>query len=84
MPITEKHIRICAGLYEIRDTMRRFFGDRYAGALQPYEKILLAAAAKKQCDTLHACLEIVEGIDGMPSSMFIAAAVELAEREARG
>ena len=80
--ITEKHVKICAGLYSARDSMRGLYGDRYPKVLEPYERILVAAKGKRKCDELHACLEIVEGLEGIQALLFIAAAVEMIEREA--
>lgn len=81
MAASEKQVRIAARLYEIRDAMRRLFGERYAEQLKPFQQMLERLKEQSGLDTLAAATYIAKQLDaGDPAIMMLmAAAVEIVE-----
>jgi len=78
----ESQIRLAAKLYEMRDTAKRFLGDRYAGHMADLRKMIEQvqsvlhieeplAAATKLCTA--------NSLDGVAVIYVMAAAVEMIE-----
>lgn len=79
----EKEIKLAARMYEIRDTARKFYGDRYAGTMRQVGAMIEGIARRDKVSTLEAATSFAkeafrEG-DEVSVMLITAAAVELLE-----
>ena len=81
MTVTEKHIKIAAQLYDMRDKARSFLGDRYKSHMEELGRILTMTARRDGKSELQVAIEVCNkrGLDSMAMMLVMAAAVELAE-----
>lgn len=79
--VSEKHVRLAAKLYEMRDTARRLWGDKYDERVRSWSKPIRDAQAIMKIDNpLTAATEICKCIDDAYQKIFLmAAAVEMVE-----
>jgi len=79
-----KVILLAAQFLQARDTMRRFFGDRYPARVGPYRHTLAAVAAGSHRDVLDVGKEMMthlqeRGFNGVEQALLLAAIVEEVE-----
>lgn len=78
-------IQIAAKLYDARDTMRSFWGEKYPEKVEDYKKYILAAMKKYGCDEMKATMKLVELLQekeqdsGMHQALILASYVEIIE-----
>lgn len=81
MTATEKQVRLAARLYEIRDTMRTFYGDAWPGMCRDMEPYIRAQTEQHGYSFIGAAQALVAG--ETPSTLavlqIIGAAVEMTE-----
>lgn len=75
-------IRLATELYDIRDTMKRFFKDKYPAQVAKYRPYIETSMRKNNLDAIPAMIRIVkrlQEIDGsaMQQALVMAAAVEI-------
>ena len=85
---TEKQVKIVAGLYEARDTMRRLLGEKYPERVAEFKKYIRGGMAKWGIGYMEATLRIAKGLQaedphgsGMQQGMIYAACVEILEEK---
>lgn len=80
-------VQMAAKFYDARDTMRRFWGEKYEAELAFYRTHLEARMKRDSCDTLTAAMTIMQELQakfpdsGFEQAMFLAATVEMIEPE---
>jgi hypothetical protein len=82
MVASGKEIRVAARLYEIRDSMRRLFGDKFPAIVAPYQQMLERVKAQTGLDDLAAATWLARRVDpgdGVEIMKIVAAAVETIE-----
>lgn len=81
----EQAIKTCAKLYHYRDTMKSFWGDRYAAKMDEYKGYIKRKIEKDGCDEMKAVMALVKHLQvnhpdsGMSQGLLFAAYVELIE-----
>lgn len=75
----EKVIKIAAGMYDARHTVRRFLGDKYQTQMAPLIAIIKGVAREQKMDELHAMMRLCKETDGFGQAMLMAAYVEMTE-----
>lgn len=80
-----KKIQFAGKLLDTRDTMRRFYGERFAERCEFYGKFIQTEAEQRGCDLLTATLTIAQratkAFPDMPMTvaLIVAAGVEMIE-----
>jgi len=84
---SEQQVRLAARLYEMRDTAKRFSGDRWPKTFATFGGYVQAAMKKWNLDTIPAAMRLVGELQKnapgseMTQMYLVAAAVELIEPE---
>lgn len=82
---TREHIKIAAKLYECQESAKKLFQEEYSQKIQWYIDTILRWNKERGTDTLKTVLAICQmqsvQSNGMAMMLFLAAAVELIEKE---
>lgn len=83
--MSEQAVKVASKLYEARDTMRRFWAERYPTKMEEYQGYIKRKATLEGCDDMKAVMALVKGLQarhedsGMSQALLFAAYVELIE-----
>lgn len=81
--ITEKHIKLAADFYKVRDAAKSMYGLSYKETLTPYIKVIQSLMIEKNTTAVVALLDILEATQREATTkdqiLFVAAATEMLE-----
>lgn len=87
MSHVENAVRIAARLYDTRDTMRRFYGDKYPQEGEFYKRHIKIRMGACEEDALTASMALIKKLQtnvegsGMAQALLMSAYVEISEEK---
>jgi hypothetical protein len=85
-PPAERHVRMAARLYKLRDTARQLLGNKYHERTRDLGVILQQTADKRCCSVVEVATEVCRDshLHGIEEMLVMAAAVEVVDPSPKG